>query len=133
MPPVRVPPSGRVPEQGPDCFLVATEACGGGTPVLGYFLEVSVFIGIFGVGLTSGGSLSLPRDRGARAGGRERPPPSWAARDSPGLTLLLRGLLLVQKKSSKIGMSIGLRLVFLFCKTQNKEKQKLALGSRLIG
>ena len=36
-------PLGRVPEQGPDWFLVATEACGGGTPdllcypnVLGY-------------------------------------------------------------------------------------------------
>ena len=25
-------PSGRVPEQGPDWVLVATEACGGGTP-----------------------------------------------------------------------------------------------------
>ena len=45
-------PCGRVPEQGPDWFLVATEACSGGTPDLGYFLEVSVFIGIFGVGLT---------------------------------------------------------------------------------
>ena len=40
---MRDPPSGRVPEQGPDWFLVATEACGGGTPgllcspiVLGY-------------------------------------------------------------------------------------------------
>ena len=32
------PPSGRVPEQGPDWFLVATEACGGGTPDLRYFL-----------------------------------------------------------------------------------------------
>ena len=27
-------PSGRVPEQGPDWFLVATEACSGGTPDL---------------------------------------------------------------------------------------------------
>ena len=27
-------PSGRVPDQGPDWFLVATEACGGGTPDL---------------------------------------------------------------------------------------------------
>ena len=27
-------PSGRVPEQGSDWFLVATEACGGGTPDL---------------------------------------------------------------------------------------------------
>ena len=43
-------------KMGPDWFLVATEACGGGTPDLGYLLEVSVFIGIFGVGLTSRGS-----------------------------------------------------------------------------
>ena len=33
-------PSGRVPEQGPDWFLVATEACGGGTLDLGFVLEV---------------------------------------------------------------------------------------------
>ena len=38
----------RVPEQGPDWFLVATETCGGGTPDLGYFLEVSVFMGARG-------------------------------------------------------------------------------------
>ena len=62
-------PSDRVPEQGPNWFLVAIEACGGGTPDLGYFLEVSVFIGIFGVGLTLGGSQSRPRDRGAHPGG----------------------------------------------------------------
>ena len=40
---------------GLDWFSQATEDSGGGTPGLGYFLEVSVFIGIFGVGLTSGG------------------------------------------------------------------------------
>ena len=66
-------PSGRVPEQGPDWFLVAIEACGGGTPDLGYFLEVSVFIGIFGVGLMSGGSPSRPGD-GGRAQGVGRAP-----------------------------------------------------------
>ena len=38
-------PSNSVPEQGPDWFFVAIEACGGGTPDLGYFLEVSVFVG----------------------------------------------------------------------------------------
>src|SRR3990170_4745369 len=118
------PPSGRVPEQGPDWFLVATEACGGGTPDLGFFLGVSVFIGIFGVGLTSGGSPSHPRGRGRAQGGRARRPPSWTARDSSGPTLLLRGLLLVHKKSSKIGTSIGLRLVFLFCKTQKQGKNR---------
>ena len=63
-------PSGRVPEQGPDWFLVATETCGGGTPDLGYVLEVSVFIGIFGVGLTSGGSPSRPQDRGPHPRGQ---------------------------------------------------------------
>ena len=54
------PPSGRVPEQGPDWFLVATESCGGRTPDLFCSLDVLVFIGIFGVGLTSGGSPSRP-------------------------------------------------------------------------
>ena len=34
MAPVRDLPSCRVPEQGPYWFLVATEACGGGTPDL---------------------------------------------------------------------------------------------------
>ena len=47
-------PSGRVPEQGPGWFLVATEACGGGTPDLGFFSGVSVFIGIFGVSRQGG-------------------------------------------------------------------------------
>ena len=119
-----VSPSGRVPEWAPNWFFVATQAYGGGTSDLGFFSGVSVFIGIFGVGLTSGGSPSHPRDRGRAQGGRERPPPSWMARDSSGPTLLLRGLLLVHKKSSKIGTSIGLRLVFLFCKTQKQGKNK---------
>ena len=74
------PPSGRVPEQGPDLFFVATEACGGGTPDLGFFSGVSVFIGIFGVDLTSGRSTESPRGRG-------HPPPSWGPWDSPPVTL----------------------------------------------
>ena len=43
-------PSGRVPKQGPDWFLVATEACGSGTPDLVYVLGISVYIGGFGIG-----------------------------------------------------------------------------------
>ena len=50
------PPFGRVPKQGPDWFLVATEACGGGTPDLGYVLGVSIYIRGFGVGNKSGAS-----------------------------------------------------------------------------
>ena len=45
-----IPPSGGVPEQGLDWFLVATEPCGSGTSDLGLFLMVSLFIGFFGVG-----------------------------------------------------------------------------------
>ena len=85
------PPSGRVPEQGPDWFLVATEACGGGTLDLGYFLEVWGFIGEVGIKNKSGDPTESPQGTGARR------PPSWAARDSSGPTLLLHGLLLVQK------------------------------------
>ena len=48
-------PSGRVPERAPNWYLVATEACGGGTPDLGFFLEVSEFIGIYGGGIASVG------------------------------------------------------------------------------
>ena len=58
-------PSDRVPEQGPDWFLVATEACGSGTPDLGFFLEVWGFIGEVGVENNSGGPTGSPRGRGA--------------------------------------------------------------------
>ena len=53
-----------MPEQAPDWFFMATAACGGGTPGLGLFLEVSGFIGIFGVGFTSGGSTEQRQGRG---------------------------------------------------------------------
>ena len=69
---MRIPPSSRVPEQGPDWFLVATEACGGGTSDLGFFLEVWVYIEEFGIdrGVHKAGGHALPP--------WARPPPSWA-------------------------------------------------------
>ena len=63
---MRDPPSGRVPEQGPDWFLVATEASRGGTPDIGYFLEVCGFVGEVGVGNKSGGPMGSPRGTGER-------------------------------------------------------------------
>ena len=88
---MRDPPSDRVPEQGPDWFVVATEACGSGTPDPGYVLWVSVYIRGFGIGNKSGGSLRRPR-------GREGAPPTLVVpRDSSGPSPILRGLLLVQK------------------------------------
>ena len=76
---------------------MAPKASGGGTPDLGYFLEVLGYIRGVVVGNKSGGSLGYPRGREARPGGWARPPPSWAARDSPDPTPILCGLLLVQK------------------------------------
>ena len=82
---------------GLDWFLVAIEACGGGTPDLGFFLEVWVYIRGVGVGDKSGGSPRRPRDRRHAQGGRACSPPLWVPRDSSGPSLMLCGLLLVQK------------------------------------
>ena len=59
----------RVPERAPNCFFVATEACGGGTLDLGYVLGVSVYTRGFGVENKSGGSPGCPRGREVRPGG----------------------------------------------------------------
>ena len=64
---MRVPPSGRVPEQGPDWFLVATEASGGGTPDLCCVLEV---LSIYGCRRYVRGATGAPRGRGRALGGR---------------------------------------------------------------
>ena len=64
-----------MPEQGPDWFLMAIEACGGGIPDLGYILEVWGYIRGVGVGNKSGGSSRWPSGRGAHPGGRARPHP----------------------------------------------------------
>ena len=100
---MRDPPSGRVPEQGPDWFLVATEACGGGTPDLGYFLEVSIFIGIFGIGNKSGGSPNRPRDRAACPGGRARPHPRGQV-EAP-LAYFFRSIFFIISKNNFRGVS----------------------------
>ena len=66
---MRVPPSGRVPEQGPDWFSVATEAWGGGTPVL---LCLSMVLGYMGI---------YRRKKYVR--GATRGPRGWRARPLP--------------------------------------------------
>ena len=73
-------PSGTVPERAPDWFLVATEACGGGTPDLGLFLEVSGFIGPDGGGVASSGPLRGPQAWLVRPGGARRQG-LWLPRD----------------------------------------------------
>ena len=73
-PPVRDSPYGRVPERAPERFLVATEACGGGTPNLISVLEVLGYVGIYGCRKYVGGASGAPRGRGHALGGA--PPPS---------------------------------------------------------
>ena len=89
-----ISPSDRVPEQGPEWFLVAIEACGGGTLDLGSVLEVWGYIRGVGIENKSGESTRGPQGR------RARPPPLWRPRGSSGPTLLLWGLLMVRKQSS---------------------------------
>ena len=77
-------PSGRVPEQGPDWFLVATEACDGGTPDLSSVLEVLGYVGIYGGKENVGGASGGPtRQGGAPRGGGRAPHP----RGQPGTPL----------------------------------------------
>ena len=74
---MRDPPSGKVPEQGPDWFLVATEACGGGTPDL---LCSSMFLGymdIYRRKKSVRGATRGPRGWGRAQGRRARLPASW--------------------------------------------------------
>ena len=53
-------PSGRVPEQGPNWFFMATEACGRGTPDLSFFLEVLGYVSIHGCRKYIGGASGGP-------------------------------------------------------------------------
>ena len=117
------------PEQGPDWFFVVTKACGSGTPDPGLFLGVSVFIVIFGIGLTSRGSLSRPR--------------GWRARPTPWLALLSRGwlgTLLAQlfysrgffwsiKNHQKLARPLD-SVWYSFC-VKLKNKEKTETGTRL--
>ena len=71
---MKVPPSGRVPGRAPERFLVATEACGGGTPDLSSVLEVLGYIGIYGCKGYVGGPPGCSRGKGARPRGVGAPP-----------------------------------------------------------
>ena len=58
-------PSGRAPERAPERFLVATEACGGGTLDRSSVLEVLGYDDIYGCRKYVGGATGAPRGRGA--------------------------------------------------------------------
>ena len=114
---MRDPPSGRVPEQGPDWFLVATEACGGGTPDL---LCSPMFLGYMDI---------YRRKKSVR--GATRGPRGWGRAQGVGRATLPRGFLeasltstpslqddILPKNHVAEGfIPFGLRLIFLFFET----------------
>ena len=57
-------PFGRVPEQGPDWFLVAIEPCGGGTPDLLFSLIFLGYMGIYRRKKSVRGAMGGPRGWG---------------------------------------------------------------------
>ena len=118
-----------------DWFSVATEACGGGTPDLGYFLEVSVFIGIFGVGNKSGGGGSprRPRGRGAPRGVGRGPHPRGCLGTLLAHLRCFVGFFWSKNNLREISGQLDSIWFSFSAILKNKEKQKLVLGSRLIG
>ena len=118
---------------GSRLVLVATEACSGGTPDLGFFSGVSVFIGIFGVGNKLGG-LRGGHEVGGCAQGVGRAPTLvgasglfWPISDTPWAS---SGPKIISVNFQVNWIPLG----FPFLRySKTRKKQKLALGSRLIG
>ena len=117
-------PPGRVPEQGPNWFLVATEACGGGTPDL--FCS-SMFLGymdIYRRKKSVRGATSGPRGWGRAQGvGRASLPCGFleaSLTSTPSLLHCFRS-----KNNSPEGfIPFGLHLIFLFFETLKQGKNR---------
>ena len=130
-PPVMGSPSDRVPEQGPDWFLVATEACGGGTPDLLCSLEVLGHVDIYGCRKYVGGATGGPQGRGRALGGWARPLPRGSLVSFLTCTPSLSGCFPSKITSPEGFIPFRLRLIFLFFETLKqgkKQERHWALG-----
>ena len=127
-------PSDRVPERDPERFLVAVEACGGGTPNLSSYSMVLGYMGIYRRKKSVGGASRGPRDRGcAQGGGRALLSPGLLEASlacTPSLPDHVRS-----KNNAPEGfIPFGLCLIFLFFEILKQAiKQQYGLGLRLIG
>ena len=90
-----------MPKRAPERLLVATEACGGGTPDLSSSLMFLGYMGIYRRKKSVGGASRGPGDRGARPGGWAHPPISWLPRTFPGLNSKSPGSYPFQKSRSQ--------------------------------
>ena len=121
-------PSGRVPERAPERFLVATEACGGRTPDLSYFLEVTVFIGFFGVGLMSGGFRAVHEAGGTPRWSGHVPHPRGQLGTLLAQLFHSRGFFRSTKNHQKLARQLDSVWYSFSVKLKNKEKTKTGTG-----
>ena len=110
-------PSGRVPEQGPDWFLVATEACGGGTPDLSSSSMFLGYMGIYRRNKSVGGASRGPRGWMARPGGVGAPLSHGFLDASLACTPSSLDCFCSKNKCPGGFIPFGLRLIFLFFET----------------
>ena len=123
-------PSSRAPEQAPERFLVATEACGGGTLDLSSVLEVLGYIGIYRRKKYVRGAT---RVEGA-PWGVGAPLPRAFLVDPLTCTPSLLYCFISKNNFSEGFIPFGLRLIFLFFETLKQAKNSNSgLGCRLIG
>ena len=108
---------------------MATEACGGGTSDLGFFLEVWVYMRGVGVENKSGGSPGCPRGREARPGGGRAPHP----RGQPGTLLaqLFYSMAFFWSKNKLRQVSGQLDSVWFSFSAILKNKEKTETGTGL--
>ena len=114
---MRDPPSGRVSEQGPDWFSVATEACGGGTPDLFSSPKVLGYMDIYRQKKYVRGATRGPRGWRARQGGWAPPLPRGHLEVSLTSTPSLLDHVRSKNHAPEGFIPFGLRLIFLFFET----------------
>ena len=127
-------PSGRVPERAPERFLVATEACGGGTPDLSYVSMFLGYVGLYRRKKSVGGALRCPQEGRARLGGGHAPLSCGSLDDPLACTPSLPDHILPKNHAPEGFIPFGLRLIFLFFEILKQAiKQQYGLGLRLVG
>ena len=127
-------PSGRTPEKAPRWDLTGTEGYGGGKVVLWLSWKVLGYLRIYRQNKQVGGVTRGPQGWGARPTPLARLPTLWPPCGFPDVYSKSFGCLLVQEKSLQKFHSIWTPFGIPFLRnSKTRKKQKLALGSRLIG